>query len=171
MQVKPAPKREGYLCVGVIIGAHGILGATKVKPFLGDFDFLANTRTILAENDTEYTLKSIKTVGQNKYAFNFKEINTCNAAEALKGTHVYVQVDDIAADNQPPEVVVDLAVFNHVGKKIGHVLNIFYNGAHEVLEIQLNEGKEVLIPHTEDYVEQQDDSIKLTSDATAFLTL
>lgn len=171
MQVKPAPKKSGYMCVGVIIGAHGILGAVKVKPFVGDLEFLASATKIAAENDTEYSLKSAKAVGQNKYAFMFKEVSTCNDAEALKGIHLYLPIDDIEEDELPPEVILDFSVHNAANKAIGTVLNIFHNGAHDVLEIQLHNGKEVLIPHTEEYAQKHGNIIVLSQDAEAFLTL
>lgn len=170
MPYSTPPHIQGYLCVGVIIGAHGIQGEVKLKPFLQDFSPITQGTKLISDTQHTFTCQKVKTVGQGKIALTLQNVTTRNAAEDLQGTALYIPrallgEEEIYAD------VIKLPVHNHKGEKIGTTTNIFNNGAHAVLEIELLSGHEVMLPYTDDYAKSSKDKIMLSPEAEAFLTL
>lgn len=158
------------MCVGVIIGAHRIMGDVKIKPFIEDFSVLKADTSLMTHEGTTFTLKKIKTVGQGKKAFNLAEVTDRNQAETLKGTELYAPREMFPKEELFADVVETL-VYGVDGQEIGHVHTIFDNGAHPVLEVARPDEESALIPYTDDHAKSSKKGITLTDVGMLFLDL
>jgi 16S rRNA processing protein RimM len=147
-----APKR---ICLGVITGAHGIQGAVRIKSFtevareIESFGPLSDAGgakmfEVRVESDTPKGLIA-----------RIAGIDDRNAAEALKGTELYVGRGALPAEDEDEYYYADLvglAAEGSDGNKLGVVKAMNNFGAGEVMEIELEAGGSVMIPFTKSVV-------------------
>jgi 16S rRNA processing protein RimM len=89
-EAAPAADGERRVVVAAIVGAHGIAGEVRLKVFAEDL----GAHQVL--NGGAFTLRSVRR-GNNGAIARFAEIDSRDAAEALRGTPRWV-----ARDSQPP---------------------------------------------------------------------
>lgn len=151
---KLPPKKEGYLCIGVVVGAHGIKGEVKIKPFINDIHGFVTYAVPETYEGTAYLVKEVRQGPKGIVLAKVKAATTRTEAEAQKGIALYLQVDQL------PELETDeyyfaqlegLDVVKEDGSSFGKLLYVFDNGAHPVLNIRTGR-KEVCLPFTEDVV-------------------
>lgn len=172
MRLPKPPYIDGYICMGVLTGAHGLLGDVIFKPFVEDIDVLQHKAAqIITNQQQNITLQRLKRVGGSKIALKVAEIDNRNQAEEAVGTFLYVQ-KEILEDTIVEAEIVGLPVFLN-GQKVGDVHNVFDNGAQLVLEItQDTENKDFLVPVVDQFVAQiTDTEVTLTADAEMFLSI
>tara|TARA_B000000441_G_scaffold115009_1_gene86376 strand:- start:284 stop:562 length:279 start_codon:yes stop_codon:yes gene_type:complete len=78
------------LCLGVIIGPHGIKGAVRVKSFTEIPESIAEYGTLHDKNGKSFDLRLD---GQSKGLLiaSIKGMTTRNQAEVLKGTELFIK--------------------------------------------------------------------------------
>ncbi|MEX0583479.1 MAG: ribosome maturation factor RimM [Sneathiella sp.] len=151
------------LLLGVIVGAKGIKGELKVK------SFTENPEDIVAygplQDQLGKTTYKLKVVGLSKGlpVVRIEGISDRNAAEALKGTELYVARDRLPETEEAEEYyhvdLIGLPVFFQDGMKFGTILRLHDFGAGDMLEI-VPESKDdrsaVLVPFTVEMVPEVD---------------
>ena len=155
--------QAGMLLLGVIVGAKGIKGELKVK------SFTENPEDIVAygplQDQSGKATYKLKVVGLSKGlpVVRIKGISDRNAAEALKGTELYVTRDRLPDTKEEEEYyhadLIGLPVFFRDGTKFGTILRLHDFGAGDMLEIvPENKGDKsaVLIPFTVEMVPEVD---------------
>ncbi len=81
------------LLMGVIVGAKGIKGEVKIKSFTEDPEDIAAYGPLMdASGKTTFNLKIVG-LSKGLPVARIKGISDRNAAEALKGTELYVSLD------------------------------------------------------------------------------
>ena len=151
------------LLLGVIVGAKGIKGEVKIKSFTEYPEDIAAYGPL--QDVSGKTTYNVKVVGQSKGlpVARIKGISDRNAAEALKGTELYVSRDRLPETEEEEEYyhadLIGLPVFFQDGTKFGTILRLHDFGAGDMLEI-VPEGKgakaAVLVPFTLDMVPEVD---------------
>ncbi|WP_019222943.1 ribosome maturation factor RimM [Bartonella rattaustraliani] len=144
---KQKPKNKVYLA---IIGpAHGIKGDVLVKVLGADPQRLETYGVLYDERERPYEIVTLRVQKKNAIV-HFKGIEDRNAAEALKGIHLYVArdqlKDDLAEDEFYQVDLVGLRVQDCLGQTLGEVSGFFNFGAGDLLEVRLNMRKTALIP-------------------------
>lgn len=151
---KPPLKKEGYLCIGVIVGAHGIKGEVRIKPYINDIDGFVTYAVPQTFDGTAYLVKEVRQGPKGFVLAKVEAATDRNEAEAQRGIALYLKVEDL------PELETEefyfaelegLAVVKEDGSPFGKLLYVFDNGAHPVLNIRYK-GKEICLPFTEDVV-------------------
>lgn len=143
------------ICLGAVVGVHGIKGEVKVKCFSDNEKNL--TRYGNVTNEAGDKSFSLKIVGHSKELLRVKVkgIDDRNIAETLVGTAFYINRDllpDLKEDEFYHTDLIGLEAKNSNGEKIGEV-NAMYNfGAGDIIELKLNEGSLEMLPFTKDYV-------------------
>lgn len=155
--------KANLLLLGVIVGAKGIKGEVKIKSFTEYPEDIAAYGPL--QDASGKTIYNLKVVGQSKGlpVVRIKGISDRNAAEALKGTELYVSRDRLPETEEAEEYyhadLIGLSVFFQDGTKFGTILRLHDFGAGDMLEI-VPEGKgakaAVLVPFTLDMVPEVD---------------
>lgn len=147
---------EKKVCLGKIVGVHGIRGEVKVKSYTAvDKDIAAYGR--LFDKNDERTFE-LKVTGHSKDLLRVKieGIDDRNAAEVLVGTELYAPrgvLPELKADEVYYETdLVGLNVFDENGNKTAMVVGFYNFGAGDILEIQLNNGQTEMLPFNKSYI-------------------
>ena len=149
------------MCLGVVIGAHGVRGLVRVKPFTEDPDGVAAYGPVESV-DGKRRFK-IKVTGAAKGAVicQLEGVTDRDMAEALRGEELYVdraalpEVDEEEGYYQAD--LIGLQVVGVDGRLYGHVSAVQNFGAGDLLEIARPEGgPTVLVSFTDDNVPEVD---------------
>jgi 16S rRNA processing protein RimM len=139
------------LCLGIIVGAHGIRGRLRVKSFTADPEAIAGYGPLSDESGTRRF--DLELVGAQKGVLiaRIRDVDDRNAAERLKGLRLYVR----RADLPPPEEgefyeadLIGLVATREDGTVFGTIREVNDFGAGASLEIEDPAGKTVLVPFT-----------------------
>ncbi len=149
-------QNDERVCLGAIVGVHGIKGEVKVKSFTEiaeDID-----RYGIVEDEPGTRKFDIKVVGHSKdlLRVKIKGLDNPEDALALKGTGLYVN-KDVLPELEEEEFyhtdLIGLEARDKAGNFIGEVIGIYNFGAGDMLEIKTSgTGKSEMIPFTLAYV-------------------
>lgn len=135
---------EGRVEVGVVIGAHGIKGAVKIRCFTEDPKTLA-TLGPFATSDGRSLKLAVLSAAKGQVLAMIEDVADRNAAEALKGTRLLAERSRLVqprADEYFQTDLIGLDVVDQRGANLGKVKTILNYGAGDVLEIAMKEGTE-----------------------------
>ena len=148
---------KARVCLGVIVGAHGVRGLVRVKPFTEDPEGVAGYGPVETKDGSRRF--KIKVTGATKGVVicQLEGVTDRDVAEALRGTELYV---DRAAlpevDEEEGYYQVDLIGLQAIGadgRLYGRVEAIHNFGAGDLLDIARPEGgATVLVPFTDENV-------------------
>jgi 16S rRNA processing protein RimM len=161
--------------VGRVMGAWGVKGGLKVKPFAADPQALFSTkRWYLAGPEAPgpkpegagfrwpllLRLQQAKEHGDGVVA-TAEDLNDRDVAEALKGARIFVSRQSFPTPDDGEFYWIDLiglAVFNRDAVALGTVVGLIETGPHCVLQVQPEDvaAAEVLIPFVDAYVDVVD---------------
>jgi len=160
--------------VGRVVGAWGIKGGIKVKPFAADPQALFSSKRWFVQPPdgpgprglksvslpTLLKVLSAKEQGDGVVA-TAQELPDRNAAEALQGARIFVSRASFPTPDEDEFYWVDLiglAVFNRQNVALGAVVGLIETGPHCVLRIQPADtaAPELLIPFVVAYVDSVD---------------
>jgi 16S rRNA processing protein RimM len=156
--------------VGRVVGAWGIQGGIKVKPFAADPQALFSTKRWFVEPPAALRpgaplppllrIVSAREQGEHVVA-TAQELPDRNAAEALKGARILVSRASFPTPAEGEFYWIDLiglSVFNRAGRALGTVEGLLETGPHCVLSIQGSdaEAEPLLIPFVEAYIDRVD---------------
>lgn len=142
------PGADRPVVLAVVAGAHGVGGDVRLKVFADDL--AAHARL----NGGALTLISARP-GNNGTIARFAEVQNRTAAEALRGTELWV-----ARDSLPPlgegeyyhTDLIGLAAVTPAGEPIGRVVAVDNFGAGDVIEVERPTGKRFMVPMRADAV-------------------
>ena len=163
------------ICIGAIVGVHGIKGEVKVKSFTEPDTNVDKYGAV--ENKNGSRTFELKVVGRSKELLRvkIKGIDDRTAAEALIGNGFYInrdvlpELDDEDEFYEADLIGLEVRQDNQV---IGTVAGLYNFGAGEIIEIKLKAtGKLEMIPFTKAYVPEvkvSDGYITVTSASLSF---
>lgn len=144
-------KAPRLICVGAIVGAHGVRGAVKVKSFTATVgDIVAYGPLSDEAGKRRFVLKAI---GQARGAVlaTIEGVADRDQAEALRGTRLYVdraRLPEPAEEEYYHADLIGLGVEDRTGKPLGVVRAVHNHGAGDMLEIGQADGGVTLLPFT-----------------------
>lgn len=149
--------KDKKVCLGVIVGVHGIKGEVKVKSFTEIDTDLDRYGPVENKNGSRHF--EIKVTGHSKELLRvkIKGIDDRTTAEGLKGTEFYVSRDVLPEPDEDEyylDDLVGLKVFLQADRsEAGKVAAVYNFGAGDVLEIKDKAtGKLEMIPFNRQYV-------------------
>jgi 16S rRNA processing protein RimM len=158
---RAAGSTEARVCVAAVAAAHGVRGLVRLKPF-----------TEIAEDCTAYGPLSsgdgsrvfkVESLGMHKgqVLVRIEGIDERNAAEALRGTRLYVSRDALPEPDDEDEFyhadLIGLSAFLADGTELGTVSAIYDFGAGDSLELKRSGGgTSLLVPFTRETVPEID---------------
>lgn len=142
---------KAQVCVGAIVGAQGVRGAIRVKSFTADPVDVASYGPVSDEAGSRRF--KLKVIGEAKglVVVKLDGIDDRNAAEALRGTQLFVDRDRLPKTEEDEFLYTDLVGLRAEGvdgSAMGTIRGISDFGAGEVLDIVNSEGGSFMIPFT-----------------------
>lgn len=147
-EAEPDADGERRVVLAVAIGAHGVAGEVRLKVFAEDL----GAHTVL--NGGTLTLRSVRP-GNNGAIARFAEVSSRDAAEALRGTQLWVPRDSLPPleDGEYYHAdLIGLAAVSDTDEPLGTVVAVENFGAGDVLEIERPTGKRFMVPMRADAV-------------------
>lgn len=142
---------EDKLRVGVIASTHGIKGEVKVFPTTNDlnrFKSLKNVWMDTGKEELELEIEGVKFF--KKFAIlKFKGIDNINDIEKYKGRDLYVSRENAQRLRRNEYYIVDLigvSVWEEDGRYLGVLKDVIETGANDVYAVDMEDGRELLIP-------------------------
>ena len=137
------------ICLGVIVGAHGIKGLVRVKSFTEKEADVVKYGPLCDERGNQF---DIELVGRSKGVLlaKIEGLTDRTNAEELKGAQLFVHRRMLPAADQNEFYYTDLIgleVRRRNGDKVGNVLAVHNFGAGDLLDISIEGRKEsALVP-------------------------
>lgn len=150
---------ETRICVGVIVGAHGVRGLVRVKSFTEEpADVAAYGPLGDAAGRRQFAL-AVTGSAKGVVLARIDGVGDRNAAEALKGTELYVDRDALPDAGEDEFYHTDLLGLPAVltdGTAYGTVRALHEFGAGDMIELNLAGGGVAILPFTRDVVPEID---------------
>lgn len=146
------PEATGELvCVGAITGARGLRGEVRIKSFTADPKAISSYGEVFGENgERSYTVR-ITGQAKGQLLARLSGIEDRDAAEALKGTRLYVAKSALPAPEEDEFYYSDLIGLRADladGGKLGSVHQVHDFGAGTILEVAGGDAGIVMVPFT-----------------------
>ena len=157
MQDKP-------VTLAAVTGAHGVAGEVRLKLFGEGLEGLKPHKSF---NEGKLTLSKVRSDNKGGAIARFAEVTGRNEAEALRGTVLTVPREALPSLEEGEfyySDLLDLPVVTDKGDEVGRVCAVENFGATEIVEIEKPDGKQFMVPLTEQAVPGWD-SEKLTVNA------
>ncbi len=165
--------QDQKICVGIITKAHGIRGHVCVRSYCEQPEDLFAYTPITTADGSVITLKA---VGEIKESFivQVNDVSSRNDAELLVKKELYIQRDqfkELEEDAWYASDLEGLEVQTLAGNVLGKVLSVENFGAGDILNCKDSNGKEFMVPFSEDAVVQiEADFLTISEYAERFLT-
>jgi len=148
-----------HICLGQITGAHGIRGEVRVRSFTARAEDVAAYGTLADETGTRNFVLKITGKARGAVLARIDGVADRNAAEALKGTRLFVDRDKLPQP-EPDEFyqadLVGLTASRADGTPVGRIVAVQNFGAGDTLEIAPEAGATFYVPFTADAVPEVD---------------
>lgn len=145
-------KLQNPVQMAVIGAPHGIKGELRVKTFTGDPLALGDYGPLHTKDGRSFEISDIRPANE-VVVVRFKGVNDRNAAEALTNVELFVDRSALPDDADEGEFyhtdLMGLEVRDETGAKVGKVIAVQNFGGGDILDIQYQGRKGVLIPFTE----------------------
>lgn len=142
---------EELLQVGAITSTHGVRGEVKVFPTTDDAKRYSKLKEVILGDGAGALVLHIEGVKyfKNMVIVKFKEYNSLNEVEAIKGKNLYVTRDNAVKLKKDEYFVADLiglAAIDENKNIRGELVDVMTTGANDVYIIELEDGRELLLP-------------------------
>ena len=148
----------GLVCLGVVLGAHGVRGAVRIKSFAMNASYIAAYGPLQTEDGTRFEL-TVRGVSRGAVLAEIDGIDRREAAEAMQGTRLFVARDalpDTEEDEYYHADLIGLSACTASGETYGVVRGIYDYGAGDVIEIEREMDRPILFPFTRENVPEID---------------
>lgn len=142
---------EDFFQVGIITSAHGVRGEVKVYPTTDDVRRFKRLKEVILDTGRNSLVLEIESVKFFKQfaILKFKGIDSMEEAEKYRKMPLLVPRDKavpLGRDEYYTADLMGLNVKDEDGKDIGVLREVLETGANDVYIIDLNDGRELLLP-------------------------
>lgn len=148
------------LMIGRVVKSHGIRGEVTVEVTTDEPEIRYAIGEVLqgrqGKKEHSLTVQAAR-VHQGRLLVKFEEVADRNVADSLRGTKFFAAPLESADDEEGfyDHELTGLKVI-HEGAEIGEVTGVMHGPAGEILEVRLNDAREVLIPFVHAIVPEVD---------------
>jgi len=139
------------ICIGAIAGAFGVTGEVRLKSFCSEPADIVAYGPLLAEDGRSFRVTLTRPVAGGLGA-RIAGVTTREAAEALRGTSLYVPRDRLPGlpdDEFYHADLIGLLAFDTGGVALGTVSAVHNHGAGDIIEISpVSHKSALLLPFT-----------------------
>ncbi len=144
---------EERVCLGVMVGAHGVRGLVKVKSYTEEPADVAAFGPVSDKSGRRHW--TLQVTGQAKggvVLVRIEGVKDRDTAQALHGTELYVDRSALPALEEEETFyladLVGLRVEDGAGRDLGRVRSVENYGAGDLLEIDGPDGKSLMLAFT-----------------------
>jgi 16S rRNA processing protein RimM len=145
--------------VGAITGAHGIRGEVKLRSFTAEPGAIASYSPLETAKGAKIEIAKLRPQKEGFIAI-LKGVTDRNAAEALRGTELFVSRERLPEPEDDEVYVHDLIglpVHLADGSRLGEIVDVADYGAGDLIDVKVEGRKDtVLIPFADQYVLEAD---------------
>jgi 16S rRNA processing protein RimM len=154
-------REKDMVLVGAITGAHGIRGEVNLRSFTADPAAIATYSPLETAKGARIEIGRIR-AQKDGFIATLKGVTDRNAAEALRGTELFVARERLPEPEEDEVYVHDLiglAVHLADGTRLGEIVDVADYGAGDLIDVKIEGRKDtVLIPFADQYVLEADGS-------------
>ena len=156
--IEPAPAGESRaktVCLGRIVGAHGVRGIVRVQSYAANPNDLTAYGALSDASGARRFAVSVTGHVKGLLLACIEGVDDRNAAEALRGTDLHIARAALPTTEGEEFYHVDLLGLraeNAEGDALGQVSAIHDHGAGPIVEIQPPDGPSTLVPFTREHV-------------------
>lgn len=146
-------EQERKICVGKIVGPHGLRGLIRLRSFTEDPEAIARYPVVDAAGVSRRV--TLKTPMAEEFIVEIEGVNNREQAEALRGQQLFVSRDKLPELKQREYYLADLVglrVDDAAGKALGSVHAVHDFGAGILLDIKLTDGRTAMLPFRDAFV-------------------
>ena len=142
---------EDLLQVGIIASTHGVRGEVKVFPTTDDPRRFRRLKEVVLDTGKEKMNLEIEGVKFFKQfvILKFKGLDNINDIEKYRQKSLYVTRKNAVRLQRDEDFIADLIglkVQDEDGKELGTVKDVIETGANDVYEVEMADGKSLLLP-------------------------
>ena len=142
---------EDLLQVGIITSTHGVRGEVKVYPTTDDPRRFRRLKEVVLDTGKEKMNLEIEGVKFFKQfvILKFKGLDNINDTEKYRQKSLYVTRKNAVRLQRDEYFIADLIglkVQDEDGKELGTVKDVIETGANDVYEVEMADGKSLLLP-------------------------
>ena len=142
---------EDLLQVGIITSTHGVRGEVKVYPTTDDPRRFRRLKEVVLDTGKEKMNLEIEGVKFFKQfvILKFKGLDNINDIEKYRQKSLYVTRKNAVRLQRDEYFIADLIglkVQDEDGKELGTVKDVIETGANDVYEVEMEDGKSLLLP-------------------------
>lgn len=142
---------EDLLQVGIITSTHGVRGEVKVYPTTDDPRRFRRLKEVVLDTGREKMNLEIEGVKFFKQfvILKFKGLDNINNIEKYRQKSLYVTRKNAVRLQRDEYFIADLIglkVQDEDGKELGTVKDVIETGANDVYEVEMADGKSLLLP-------------------------
>lgn len=132
------------LCLAAIAGAHGVRGLVKLKTFTEVPESVAAYGPLSDEAGRRSFSLTLKGKAKDLLLAAIEGVETREAAQALRGTRLYVERSRLPEPEDPEEFyvadLIGLAAETAAGERLGRISDVADHGAGPILEVTPEDG-------------------------------
>lgn len=128
------------ICVGAIAGSYGVRGELRVKSYCAVPEDIETYTPLWSEDRSRQFALAILRPVKNGFAARITEVSTKEEADALRGTALFAERDQLPSlpdDEFYHADLIGLSVYDTGGVLLGTVKTVQNHGADDLLELQL----------------------------------
>lgn len=150
-----------YLLTGKIVGVFGLKGELKVISESDTNRFIKDNELYLGKNETKLQKVKVSSsrVHKGMYLVTINDLFDINLVEKYVGLNFYInreEMDDLEDGEFYLDDLIGLKVINQNKEVLGPVVEVL-DLYHPVIEIELKNGKKILMPFVKEYVKEVDE--------------
>jgi 16S rRNA processing protein RimM len=154
-----SPSSSPMVCVAEVATAHGVRGALKLRCFTAEPESVVAYGPLCDADGEELFKVTLLHRVKGGIAVRFDGIDSREAAEALRGTLLYVARSRLPAPEEEEfyhDDLVGLEAVDREGRARGRVVAVHNFGAGDLIELRLPDGESLVIPFTREAVPEVD---------------
>lgn len=153
---------EEFLQVGAIANTHGVAGEVKIFPMTDDIARFKKLKEVYLDTGKERKLLHVVSCKfvKNQPVLKFKEFTNINEVECYKRSGLFVTRDQAVPLKKDEYFIVDLIGLTVIREDdkttLGKLTDVLQTGANDVYVVEMENGKEVLLPVIRECVKKVD---------------
>ena len=139
--------------IGKIVNVAGLKGEVKIVNYSGSKERYQELESIYIEN-AEHKIEKVR-YNKDVVILKLSGIDDRNAAEEARGKDIYISESDLPELSEGEYYIRDMigiSVVDDTGNVLGNLSDVIQNRAQDLYEVEMKDGKKILIPAVEEFI-------------------
>lgn len=161
------PIENQYMLIGYITRSHGVKGEVLIISEIEAPALFDKVDLVWLQNEREdlfparvSSVRVDQQPGRLSFFVKFEHVKDRSESEDLKGYPVYIEralVEPLIDDSNKTPDYTSFEVYDEQNRLIGTVEQVLDNPAHPILQVELEDGTQLLVPFVDEYIRSYDD--------------